>query len=141
MFERNWGPHRAGMLAMLVAGLFSGTVLAEGNIQFGQGLPAVAATPDAARGGERAQAARTEQGARIEHGPGVNRVILAPITPEESERAIRARGLPKDLNQGVPRETGAASGASTDTTLSAMRVAGDTAPSGPASIAELARAL
>ncbi|MBS0553450.1 MAG: hypothetical protein JSS47_13145, partial [Proteobacteria bacterium] len=86
MFERNWGPHRAGMLAMLVAGLFSGTALAEGNIQFGQGLPAVVEMPAGARGAERARAV---QGERIEHGPGVNRVILAPVTPEESERAIR----------------------------------------------------
>jgi hypothetical protein len=138
MFERNWGPYRAGVLAMFVAGLFSGTALAEGNIQFDQGLPAVADMPAGTRGAERARAV---QGERIDHGPGVNRVILAPVTPEESERAIRARGLPKDLNQGVPPETGAASGASTDTTLSAMRAAGDTAASGPASIAELARAL
>ncbi|HAG75476.1 MAG TPA: Rhs family protein [Thauera sp.] len=126
---------------MLVAGLFSGTALAEGNIQFGQGLPAVAATPDTARAAGRAQAARGGQLERIEHGPGVNRVILAPVTPEESERAIRGRALPKGLNQGVVQDIERGASVEGEMTLSAARVAGDTAPSGPASIAELARAL
>lgn len=81
-------------------------------------------------------AARTAKGIqreRVEYGPGISRAILAPVTPEESEQAIHARALPAELNEGAALEG--------TPTMSAMRVAGDTAPTGPASIAELARAL
>ncbi|MCV2218108.1 RHS repeat-associated core domain-containing protein [Thauera sp. Sel9] len=132
MSERNTGSLCASVLAVVVAGLFSGVALAEGNIQFGQGMPAVVELPQL-----QAVTARTAKGGaqreRIEHSPGVNRAILAPVTPEESEQAIQARELPAELNQGAAFE-----GAPV---MSAMRVAGDTAPTGPASIAELARAL
>ncbi|WP_418646900.1 RHS repeat-associated core domain-containing protein [Thauera butanivorans] len=140
MSERNKGSLRASMLAVLVAGLFSGSALAEGNIQFGQGVPAVVELPQ-----PLAATARTAKGGvqreRIEHGPGVNRAILAPVTPEESEQAIHARELPQGLNQGVPHEAGRSAAPGREPAMSAMRIAGDTAPTGPASIAELARAL
>uniref|UniRef100_UPI000837B470 RHS repeat-associated core domain-containing protein n=1 Tax=Thauera butanivorans TaxID=86174 RepID=UPI000837B470 len=140
MSERNKGSLRASMLAVVVAGLFSGSALAEGNIQFGQGVPAVVELPQ-----PLAATARTAKGGvqreRIEHGPGVNRAILAPVTPEESEQAIHARELPQGLNQGVPHEAGRSAAPGREPAMSAMRIAGDTAPTGPASIAELARAL
>ncbi|MXS80217.1 RHS repeat protein, partial [Nitrosomonas sp. GH22] len=126
---------------MLLAGILPGAVLAAGNIQFGQGVPAVVEAPAAdARITNTAQP-QANRGERTEYGPGVNRVILAPVTPEESEQAIHARPLPKGLNQGVPNETRQGTTSSGETMQSAMRVAGDTAPTGPASIAELARAL
>ncbi|HRO57390.1 MAG TPA: DUF6531 domain-containing protein, partial [Nitrosomonas europaea] len=147
MFERNKSPRRAAVgagmsvLLLLLAGILPGAVLAEGNIQFGQGVPAVVETPAAdirTTGKAQPQAIRGE---RTEYGPGVNRAILAPVTPEESEQAIHARPLPKGLNQGVPNETGAGTISSGEAMQSMMRIAGDTAPTGPASIAELARAL
>ena len=133
---------RTCLIGSLILTAFAGGAHAQGNITFGAGIPAVSDTPAAAeaqspaRGAQKGKAA--DQAARIEHGPGVNRAILPPVTPEESERAIGARALPKDLNQGVPEAESMLEG---ETKMSAMRVAGDTAPSGPASIAELARAL
>ena len=147
MFERNKSPRRAAVgagmsvLLLLLAGIFPGAVLAEGNIQFGQGVPAVVEAPAAdirTTGKAQPQAIRGEW---TEYGPGVNRVILAPVTPEESEQAIHARPLPKGLNQGVPSETGPGTPSSGEAMQPMMRIAGDTAPTGPASIAELARAL
>ncbi|PKO60043.1 MAG: Rhs family protein, partial [Betaproteobacteria bacterium HGW-Betaproteobacteria-19] len=134
---------RTCLIGSLILTAFAGGAHAQGNITFGAGVPAVAAdTPAAAeaqslaRGAQKGKA--SDQAARIEHGPGVNRAILPPVTPEESERAIGARALPKGLNRGVSEAESALEG---ETTMSAMRVAGDTAPTGPASIAELARAL
>ena len=98
---------------------------ADGNIRFGGGQlavqPAQAAQSQAsALGAKQPVAPESPQ-------PGVNRAIMPPVTPAESERAIRSRPVPANLNQG-----------STDGTLQTLATA---APVGPASIAELARAL
>ncbi len=97
---------------------------ADGNIRFGGGQPAVqaaqAAQPQAAVQGASVAVPESPQ-------PGVSRAIMPPVTPAESERAIRSRPVPANLNQG-----------STDGTLQTLAVA---TPVGPASIPELARAL
>jgi len=131
--------HRAGTLAAAAIAaamlLAAGThAHAAGPITFGNGVPAVgAASPESAgKSGAASPQAR-------EQTPGLSRAVLAPVTPEESERAIRARPLPQVLNPGLaPRlpPSGRTGGAQT-----AQRVAGDAAPTGPASIPELARAL
>lgn len=100
-------------LIWLVVGL-NGAVWAEGNITFTPGVPAV---------GEK-----TAEAWPFETLPGFSRVVLPPVTPEESERAIQSRVVPADLNQP-------------ETAVRPLRVGGDTAPAGPASIAELSRAL
>jgi RHS repeat-associated protein len=74
------------------------------------------------------------------HMPGITRVDLAPVTPEESDAAIRAQSLPANLNPGISTSAQSARSTSGATTQS-MRVAGDAAPLAPASIPELARAL
>lgn len=129
---------KARLTGSLVLALFAGGANAQGNISFG-GAPAVDDAPVAASsralGAQSSKAVPPQKRAgRIEYGPGVNRVILAPVSSEESEQAIHARALPKDLNQGAADPEPAR-------TMSAMRVSGDTAPTGPASITELARAL
>jgi len=63
---------------------------------------------------------------------------MPPVTPEESEEAIESRPLPEDLNlpeieQGLPDGT--------KTVPGTMATTMEAAPTGPASIAELARAL
>lgn len=67
--------------------------------------------------------------------PGFNRVIMPPVTPEESERAIYARALPVDLVQAIPSVKAPSSKLKTTVSVTLA------APTGPASIAELARAL
>ncbi len=67
--------------------------------------------------------------------PGFSRAIMAPVSPEESEKAVRARVVGA-LNVGVPSRLPV-----TRTAPTAGRVAGDMAATSPASIAELARAL
>lgn len=66
---------------------------------------------------------------------GVIGVTFPPISPEESEQAIQRVVLPSNLNQvqeGLANATLA---------TRALRISGDSAPSGPGSIPELARAL
>ncbi|WP_050407335.1 RHS repeat-associated core domain-containing protein [Massilia sp. NR 4-1] len=99
---------------------------AEGNIRFG-GTPAIA---------YEQKGAAADDAAKSGHQPGFNRAVLPPVSPEESEKAIWSRQIGQ-LNQGVAPLLRSAKGAK----ISAARVAGDTAPTGPASIAELARAL
>jgi RHS repeat-associated protein len=79
---------------------------------------------------------------QVEQLPGVNRAIMPLVTPAQSEQAIKARVMPADLNKG------AAAKPTTTTTanrmapqLSATRISGDTAATGPTSIPVLARAL
>ncbi|CAN7716344.1 DUF6531 domain-containing protein [Pseudorhodoferax sp. LjRoot39] len=72
--------------------------------------------------------------------PGINRVVLAPVTPEESEAAIQAQSIPANLNPGAST-SGQSVRSTSGATTQAARVAGDAAPAAPASIAELARAL
>lgn len=78
----------------------------------------------------------TGHAATVEHLPGFNRVIMAPVTPEESEKAVLGRPL-KEVNIGVAK----ARSQSSATGGTRARVVGDAAPTAPASIAELARAL
>ncbi|PLX61400.1 DUF6531 domain-containing protein, partial [Sedimenticola selenatireducens] len=133
------------VIASILVAILTGGAHAQGNITFGGGVPAVVdtavePTQGIARNGLPAGAKKRAKDApvtTVEHGPGVNRVILSPVTPEESERAINSRKLPRDLNQGVDASTLLQS---TDSTT-ALRTSGATAPTGPASIAELARAL
>lgn len=108
------------LVAMLLLSLSAD---AQGNVTFG-GVPAV----------DKAAAPRVEQ------MPGVSRAIFSPVTPAESEQAIQSRTLPATLNPGMAVKPKAKTSASTSTS-SAARIAGDAAPAGPASIAELARAL
>jgi len=70
--------------------------------------------------------------------PGVTRISLPQITPEEYKRALKARKLPANLNAGLPTPSPKKKSTST---RAASRITGDTAASGPASIAELARSL
>lgn len=114
-------------LGILVAVLLATAAQAEGNVSFG-GAPAVQGIAAAAKGA-----------VQVEQLPGVSRVILSPVTSAQSEQAIKARVLPVNLNSGVPT-TGGKTTVGT-TALSASRIAGDTAATGPASIQELARAL
>jgi RHS repeat-associated protein len=119
--------------------LFAGAAQAAGNISFG-GAPAVqevqAPLAQAAKGAALVPAAKN--GGQVEQLPGVSRAIFSPVTPLEAEQAIKSRGLPADLNSGAVPAVKTKDGAAV---LSAMRISGDTAAAGPASIAELARAL
>ncbi|WP_445369953.1 RHS repeat-associated core domain-containing protein (plasmid) [Methylomonas sp. BW4-1] len=133
-----WQVNSVVSLALL---LMVGTVQAEGNISFGGGVPAVTDMPttSSVRGKTKKPAANVAapSGQTVQL-PGVNRAIFTPVTPLESEQAIQSQSLPADLNQLQSAAT-----PTTDTllTTSALRISGDTAPTGPASIAELARAL
>lgn len=106
------------VLATLIANASVVAYAAEGNIRFGNGRLAV--LPD--------QAAQRAQSQVIEEAqPGFSRAMMPPVTSEESERAISSRPVPPGLIQGEAGVTLAAAAAA--------------APTGPASIAELARAL
>ncbi|MDZ4150765.1 MAG: DUF6531 domain-containing protein, partial [Methylicorpusculum sp.] len=75
---------------------------------------------------------------QVVNAPGMSLISMPPITIEESEKFIQSQSLPVDLNnQSSNTQTSLAAGP----TASALRVGGDNAPVGPASIAELARAL
>ncbi len=113
-----------GSLCLMVSLLLVSAAHAEGNIKFGQGK----------NGHEMSRGKRQEDSQR-----GIVRAILPPVTFEESERAIRSRKLPANLNDGVDTIS---TGDDGDTLMmAATRVSGDAAAMGPASIAELARAL
>ncbi|KQP17019.1 RHS repeat-associated core domain-containing protein [Pseudorhodoferax sp. Leaf265] len=73
----------------------------------------------------------TARAASAESIPGINRVELPVITPEESAAAMRDMRLPADLNAGIVPPSRA----------QAMRVTGDNAALSPASISVLARSL
>lgn len=119
------------VLAAVAANTSAVAYAADGNIHFGGGQPAVqpaqAAQPQAAVQGAPAAAEGPQ--------PGVNRAIMPPVTPAESEQAIRSRKLPANLNRGV------SAGQPGTVTMAAAPVSATAAPAGPASIAELARAL
>ncbi|MEC5159546.1 MULTISPECIES: RHS repeat-associated core domain-containing protein [unclassified Janthinobacterium] len=119
---------------MLLALACAGGVQAQGNTTFGQ-APAIAY--DEAAPGERAGKAGSA-GAGTQQ-PGYSRAIMAPVSPAQSEQAIWAR-TPARMNLGVaPQAARPKSGAKG--TLGTLRIGGDAAPAGPASIPELARAL
>jgi transglutaminase-like putative cysteine protease len=71
--------------------------------------------------------------------PGVLRANMPPVTFADAQRVLQARVLPANLNQGVSAVPAIKTGKTS--TLARMKIAGDAAASGPASIAELARAL
>lgn len=74
--------------------------------------------------------------------PGVIGANMPPVSGDESQRVLKARTFPKNLNQGVKAESSSTNSTSASSSLlSASRIAGDANPQGPASITELARAL
>ena len=113
---------------MLLAMAVAGSVKAQGNVSFG-GAPAVSYQ-------EQAQGQRANKGGNggPVHQPGFSRAMMAPVSPEDSEKAIWAR-TPATMNSGIAPLVRAAG------KTGALRAAAATAPSAPASIAELARAL
>jgi RHS repeat-associated protein len=111
--------------ALLALGLV-GHAHADGNR-----VPAIAYEQRA----QSAGAPSVKLNAATPHQPGYSSVIMPPVTSEESERAIWAR-RPGNLNVGVKGDT-PQSKQSKPTYL----ISGYTAPSAPASIAELARSL
>ncbi len=116
-----------------------GEASAQGNVSFWPDTPAVIEESTASLPARRtANQVRRGSSAAVGFAPGLSRVILAPVTPEESEQAIQSRPVPADLNLTVPTHGSASRDASAPTTSS---ISGQEAPTGPASIAELARAL
>jgi len=132
---------RLNTIAALAAALLAGHAQAQFRIPLEEGVPLI---PGIQAGSAAAGAGASKVPTResIEQAPGIRRVILAPVTPEQSERAIHAVPVPANLNPGVKPESRlpAARGTSAPT-VQAKRIAGDAAPAAPASIAELARAL
>jgi len=108
----------------------AGSAHAAGPITFGT-VPAIAyqKSPTVADALQRGQTEKQEQ------MPGYSRAIMAPVTSEESDKVVAGRKL-GPLNINVPLRTPAPK-----TGVSAQRVSGDAAATGPASIPELARAL
>ena len=97
-----------------------------------------------AQGPVKVEAAARAAGEQPVQMPGITRVELPPVTTEESEAAIHAQPVARNLNPGVAplaQQIRAARNASSAPSTQAMRVAGDAAPAAPASMAELARAL
>ena len=91
---------------------------AQGVITLQSDAPAVGAAVQATQAG-RAQAAKPPA-----QMPGINRVEMPPVSPEDSEAAIRAHPVPANLNPGVQPRAAQAS-------TPAQRVAGDAAPAAP----------
>lgn len=110
---------KAALAGAVLAAVLPIQALAEGNIRFGNGRLAV--LPDQADPRAQAQVMQEAE-------PGFSRAMLPPVTPEESERAVRARVLPPGLITG-------------DASLAVQMSTIPAAPAGPASITELARAL
>lgn len=127
---------RPHLLGCAIAALCSGGAWAAGNITIRPGVPAVAQDPTAMPAPSQSGGSLRSTVQQTAYGPGVNRAMFAPVTTEESDAAINARPLPRSLKQGA-----GTAGGETQASAATLRVAGDAAPSGPASIAELARAL
>lgn len=114
------------LLAASFALALAGQAHADGQVRYVGPLAASNASPASTAAG------------KVTHMPGISRAIMAPVSPEESERAIWSRAIGK-VNQGVRTSTPTKTLRTGE--VSAMRVAGDSAPSAPVSIPELARAL
>ena len=97
-----------------------------GAITFTRGQPAIA-YPASDLAGSNSNAALH----------GAVRVIMPPVSVEESRQALSSRVFPANLNQGAVMDKGVASKA----VLKASGITGDTHAAGPASIPELARSL
>ena len=124
----------------LAALLLAAQAHATGPITFNADTPAVRPASEATAGAN-GQSARAAAPQRVEQMPGMNRAIMAPVTPEESERAMASRPVPKQLNPGVDAVAPKTKTDQTTTTATAQRVVGDAAAAAPGSIPELARAL
>src|SRR5215207_4736666 len=133
----------------------SGASAASGSsVSFASGQPALAypaADLPTAKDPVRREAAKEAPGISAAPGsgkefapaPGTLRANMPPVTVADSQRIRQARVFPSNLNQGAsatPQTVKPASG-TTSATTSAMKIAGDASPLGPASIAELARSL
>ena len=131
------------VLAAMAANAVVATYATAGNITFGGGQPAVM-PPQVELPAQAVQPAVPGIGAKSPAPavpeapqPGVNRAIMPPVTPEESEAAIRSRKLPPGLIKGmldIEQQT-------VELESDAIEAAAPAAPVGPASIVELARAL
>lgn len=114
---------------------------ASGPITFSADTPAVQPAPVDNATGAGGQTSRVAASQRVEQMPGMNRAILAPVTPEEADRATASRPVPKQLNPGLDAVAPKSKTGQTTTTTTTQRVAGDAAATAPGSIPELARAL
>lgn len=85
-------------------------------------------------------AAASARGGEFAPAPGVIRANMAPVTVEDSQRILRSRVFPANLNQGAAPAV-VASGAKPAGPPVAMKIGGDASAMGPASIPELARSL
>lgn len=114
-------------IGALIALGFASNVHAEGTITFGN-LPAVAyeRLPEAASANGKPAVAQAQL-------PGFARAVMAPVTPEESEKAVLGRQHGQ-VNLGLGKR-------SSEPVRTSARIVGDAAPTAPASIPELARAL
>lgn len=126
------------VLAVMAANVSVATYAAEGNIRFGNGQPAVM-PPRVELPAQAVQPAAPGAKPAATEGPqpGVNRAIMPPVSPEESEKAIHSRPLPPGLIKGeldIEQQTA-------ELESDALEAAAPAAPVGPASIVELARAL
>lgn len=131
------------VLAAIAANASVASYATAGNIRFGGGQPAVM-PPQVELPAQAVQPAVPGIGAKPAAPavpeapqPGVNRAVMPPVTPEESESAIHSRKLPPGLIKGmldIEQQTA-------ELESDAIEAAAPAAPVGPASIAELARAL
>lgn len=116
-----------------------GVARAQGNVTFWSDTPAVLQGPGVGVPTKPASTrAISSPAAPAGTPPGIGRAILAPVTPEESAQAIESRPIADGLNLPVPTPAPAIGSATMQGRLS---VSGQEAAVGPASIAELARAL
>lgn len=136
---------RLNGLAVIAGALLASNAHAVGPITFNSDTPAVQDIAALGKAGPSIQSSQSRVSQqRVEQLPGMNRAIFAPVTPEESDRAVSSRAMPQQLNPGVLQAAPKAkAGGSTkgDLTVSTQRVAGDMAAAAPGSIPELARAL
>lgn len=95
-----------------------------------RGTPALVSPP--------ALSAVASRGKEFAPAPGVIRAELPPVSVDDSQRAMKARVFPADLNRGV---TSSSNVERRTAQVSASRVGGDANALGPASIPELARSL
>jgi hypothetical protein len=113
----------------LAAMLLAAQAHATGPITFNADTPAVQPASEATAGAN-GQLARAASPQRVEQMPGMNRAIMAPVTPEESESAMASRPAHKQLNPGVDAVAPKTKTGLTTTTSTAQRVVGDAAGTG-----------
>ena len=127
MFIARW---TIGVLLAVTLAVPSAKAWAQGNVTFRSDTPAVVwEAPADSLAGQEIGSAGGLLSSPVGIAPGFSRVILAPVTPEESELAIESRSIPEDLNLLVPEE-GTLSGA--ETAVDTMMFTIQAAPTGPA---------